>query len=398
MNSRKGATVSSNAVYLLIRVNLYALIFVFLIVSVASPALIDTISINSHGTISNEVTVPSGTAADIQAAVNQMDSMGGGTVHLPAETFYFNDETVQIPGGVNVIGAGIENTILQQNKPATFNTMFYLDGDNIRVSGIEFKGLMESSDIGVDGSAIQVRSGIDFRIDHCKFIDFPDVAIGVSSGSTRVIRGVIDHNIFDNPYKDEYPSSVWGYGIVISSSITQDWDDDITHFLGKYETIPTIFPTVYIEDNVFDRTRHAVASNQLGWYVFRYNTASQTWNSIVDVHGSSPTAGGGRGCEVYGNTLIGTVGIGLRGGSGVVWNNTIQTSGADISIIKDQSGTLLRPLNDYWIWDNGDAVVTSDGNYIEDQDYFLREPNQAQDGFTYTPYPYPHPLTLSTTP
>jgi hypothetical protein len=33
-------------------------------------------------------------------------------------------------------------------------------------------------------------------------------------------------------------------------------------------------------------------------------------------------------------------------------------------------------------------------NFTENVNYFLRAPNQQQDGFTYAPYPYPHPLTL----
>ena len=51
-------------------------------------------------------------------------------------------------------------------------------------------------------------------------------------------------------------------------------------------------------------------------------------------------------------------------------------------------------------WDfNGDGIqdgyvhYTSSGNVPQlNVDFFMRQPNLAQDGWTYTPYPYPHPL------
>src|SRR3990172_7467113 len=153
--------------------------------------------------------------------------------------------------------------------------MFAISGQNgkpSRISGIEFRGLVTSSNDNVEGVGIVVWGAVDFRIDNNKFIDFPNIAISV--GSANGARGVIDHNIIDNPYKDVYGGN-WGYGIVVSSTNYWDWDSDITHFLGKYETAPSNFPVVYIEDNTFSRTRHAIASNQRGWYVVRYNTFTE---------------------------------------------------------------------------------------------------------------------------
>ena len=68
-----------------------------------------------------------------------------------------------------------------------------------------------------------------------------------------------------------------------------------------------------------------------------------------------------------------------------------------VQVGKDIDGTPLRPMNDLWIWGNTfENVATpfhnADGYYVENVNYFLRAPNQAQDGFTYTPYIYPHPL------
>jgi len=366
-----------------------------IIIAPAISSLTNTVIIRSTGAISAKYIVArSGYPEDIQAAVDAVAAAGGGTVYVPAGTFDWNGETVNIPAGVSVIGAGQNNTILNQTMTPPFPVMFSISGSGqtnkpVRISSITFKGKVVGDD-DVLGPCIDIENVIDYRIDHCDFIDFPNYAIWV--GGNSGCRGVIDHCNFNCAYKDRLGIlGGWGYGVIVSSDNYRDWDDDITHFLGKYETIPRLFPVAYIEDCYFYKTRHAVASNQLGWYVFRYNTVYQDWNSGVDVHGSSPTAAGGRGGEVYNNYIIAPIGIGFRGGSGVIFNNTGESP---IWVMKDIEGTPLRPLNKLWIWNNDGEFVNYDGYYKENVNYFLRAPNQQQDGFTYTPYPYPHPLTL----
>jgi hypothetical protein len=373
-----------------------------LLVSVVCAALSNNLSITFTGTISNDVIASSGSAADIQAAINIASSRGGGTVRVPAGTFDWYNGQVTVPGGVNVIGAGVGNTILHQTKSAPFNTMFVLNGENGKsasVAGLEFQGLVTNL-AGEDGGgeAITVRNMKDYRISYCKMIDMPNSAISVSSDGAHICRGVIDHNFIDNPYKDVIGGQ-WAYGIIVVSTDYWDWDGDITHFLGQYESIPTEFPTAIIEDNEFYRCRHSVASNQLGWYVFRHNYAFQTnYNSIIDVHGAGTNAAGGRGLECYDNVLEGgDYGVALRGGSGVVYNNIIKNTAVGIQVAKDIDGTPLRPMNDLWIWGNTFQNVPNtfnnmDNYYHENVNYFLRPPSQAQDGFTYTPYQYPHHL------
>ena len=77
-----------------------------------------------------------------------------------------------------------------------------------------------------------------------------------------------------------------------SRSEYANWDVDITHFLGKYETIPVGFLILYAEDCFFSRCRHAIAANQAAWYVIRYshieNERPQNFGSI-DIHGASGT-------------------------------------------------------------------------------------------------------------
>ena len=183
--------------------------------------------------------------------------------------------------------------------------------------------------------------------------------------------------------------------------------------------------------------------------VWRYNTI---YDSLIGMHGQESSPYGCREWEIYNNTFIATPGnphnnqgwAGLRGGSGVVWGNSMEDIGAGKSaIIFDvfaitrspcQTGyPAARQVGQGWsasstatygnpvipqdrigavtegvyIWNNTGAATTDpdfielnpdpDGecgngqlisNYVQEgRDYFLgtAKPN-------YSPYQYPHPL------
>jgi hypothetical protein len=393
------------------------------------------------------ITAASGTAADIQAAVDQADAAGGGTVFIPAGNFTFivsqskaclNNRPcgVQIPGDVNLIGAGNNQTILYCPTTGWDSTadrqerMIVGDGRNnkpIRISGILFQGsvVMEPGSVEHSLTAIEMLGVKDFRIDHSTFIDFSGSAIGTTNNyvlNPSGNRGVIDHCVIDNPYKDDFYDRTgnfpyWAYGIVVGGGYPSiPWDPDWTHFFGKYRHDIT-----YIEDCSISRCRHAVAGGSLsyGYYVLRGSVLTDMivagYGSYQDVHG------GGQGAECYNNTVINTpydhrsisnpnywgkyAGIGFysRGGFALYYNNTIMNiqNGAGITLANDQSMWDFAKLNGVWVWNNNfvnvDTQVSTAPNAYpirEGIEYFLRAPNQAQDGFTYTPYPYPHPLAV----
>ena len=228
----------------------------------AISSLMKNLTISSSGQISTTtIWAKSGYAEDIQAAVDTVATAGGGTVYIPEGTFYWNASSftqtfwgrptgVIIPGGVNVIGAGANKTILQVIERAPDDAlMFGVDGGgkSVRISGIHFIGYVvnESENIG----AIRIVDGKDFRVDHCIFKNFDNAGITTrKQSSNKIHRGVIDHNIFDNPYKETMENPRWGYGIIVSAYygikdiIWKPLDD----YLGKYED-----NVVYIEDNIF---------------------------------------------------------------------------------------------------------------------------------------------------
>ena len=363
----------------------------------------------------SEIIAASGQASDKQEAVNQAIIQGISVVRIPEGDFDF-----QIPpdnigmegspigvssiGGIDIIGQGMGKTILRQTFNAPRDSrMFMLDGGNglrLRISGISFVGYVDLGETLMDydilNSAMVIHGATDYRVDHCEFIDFAGSGVIIRNRHLPYgdNRGVIDHCIFNNPYKDRYERNrrMWGYGISpTGTGQSEDWNPDINHYLGKYEGVRDI---VYIEDCTLSRCRHAIASNMGVWYVIRHCTIDESRPENyhqVDVHA------GGRGLEAYNNEVIGTEMIGygyigsamgIRGGGGVIYNNTIQDMAYGITLAKE--GIEKYWIKDLWIWNNPmnmGELIKNLSDYIEGVDYFLDTPMPV-----YTPYQYPHPL------
>jgi hypothetical protein len=421
----------------------------------AFSALIVSVSITSSGQIVKWVNAASGSPIDIQAAVNTLGSSGG-TVYIPAGTYQWHGETVTIPGGVNVFGAslagcqGHENnwtsytatTVLHENIPDY--GMFQIDGSNgksSRISGIQFESSAPANPTTENDLANNQGKGVglsvfrmaNFRIDHCTFINWVNIAVSATcedaSHSNTSCYGVIDHCVVDNPYKTSPTTGwLWGYGFYAVGNLNpqwgsawNNWDPDVTHFAGVYGyKIGTT--TMYVEDCHFTRCRHSTDGITGGWGVVRYNLVD---NSIppygdADSHGSAAWVSA-RGFEVYNNTFLessnddGTYGCGdiavrLRDGSGLVYNNTFIVTPSNAGGSKpayfiyldddNAAGGNLYPstrISQTYIWNNtyiGSLFLNNRDSYTQNTQYFLRAPSQAQDGFTYSPYVYPHPLDI----
>jgi hypothetical protein len=406
-----------------------------------------SVTINSSGTISStNVTALSGSPSDIQAAVNAVVAVGGGTVHIPAGNFTFNPPMngngVTIPFTtvpISIIGAGVGITILQETVNGWYSTMFVrswagqdYSGSAVRISGISFIGFPEPETTSNGNNAIDIRCTQDFRIDDCSFVNFVGQAIYTddnTGGTYKLVdRGVIDHCSFDNPYKAALQPhnatgayySVWGYGIVICNDY-YDWAQNMSSLLGQYyptttaNSLPQPQP-IYIENCNFTRCRHAIASNGAGYYVSRYNYFQESapyWPN--DVHGDSgtPTAPwGGRGLESYSNIFNFTdesysqgqdAALGIRGGGGVCWNNTVilnPSYNTPTIRLENDGESAPYDVEQFYIWNNTaewtngtlvdfNSLISNQAGYTQNVNYFLRAPSQVLDGFTYTPLAYP---------
>lgn len=410
--------------------------------SPAISSLMNDVVIRSTGEISAppNVTAKSGSAKDIQAAVDWVAASGDGlgNVHIPEGTFNFVEVgepwmTVNIPAGVNLFGAPTERDVNDQviewktvlvmpwDVPGTWHyggiAWFRIVGAGdptkpSRFSDIKLVGYrsIDPSSTTVHG-AIKIEDVVDFHVDHCYF---EHTCLGVSVLGLYS-RGVFDHDFFVNPhgvvgmYMDD--CTVF-YGVSVGRGYGDYWEDDVSKVLGKYTDY-----TVFIEDCYFEKWRHCVAANNGAHYVFRHNTIKNDFGyGSLDAHGWGVmedgviTMVGTRAVEIYENQIVDPVKLILplqtiliRGGGGVIFNNTI--TGYELAFYLSQEASDDVPkcqVKDVWIWNNTlspgtqeISVYYGDKNPIIEGEHYYRH---APHTFAYEPYPYPHPLTLEEKP
>ena len=336
---------------------------------------------------------PSGTTADVQTLI---DAAGpDGLVHIPAGCYEITD-SIGISAGTRIIGAGMENTILYRDPEAFQNqsdAMIWIFGRGeslTQISGIAFLGVRNTDDQGED-TGVTFSNVRDLRVDHCYFEGFGLAAVRTEGRS----RGVVDHSVFVDNFKKGIDNL--GYGVAVYG--TNEWAEDPG--AGTEEA-------VFVEDNVFVGNRHAIASTAGAHYVFRHNLVQGSVEACaVDAHGLGyGSARGTQYVEIYDNVLekpqYTACGIGIRGGSGVIFDNTLRGFRNPILLILEwgtpeylkSSYPAKDQIREMWIWDNessgGSAMPQIDKEaqgFIEAGRDFFTEPRPE-----YTPYTYPHPL------
>jgi hypothetical protein len=338
---------------------------------------------------------PCGDSRDVQQIADAADLAG--EVRLP-EGCYRMTSTVTLPPGIHLVGAGADKTILYREPGRLYSQpMLSVNGrgnasSGTQISGLALVGVRDTNDLGQDYGII-LSNVPDFRVDHCYFEGFGFAAVRVEGAS----YGVVDHSIFVDNFKQGINNL--GYGVVVYGD--GHWDEEVQP-VGNHAT--------FVEDGLFVGNRHAIAANAGAYYVFRYN---QVMHNVVacsvDAHGMGyGSAHGTRYIEIYNNVIEDPVydwcGIGIRGGSGVIFGNTIKGYKNPILLILEW-GTpdslkaeypAFDQVRDLYIWDNhisgGSSkprVDETGKGFIEpERDYFT----EAKPG--YEPSVYPHPLAI----
>jgi hypothetical protein len=362
--------------------------------------------------------------AHVKEAIDSANN--GDIVSIPVGTCTWGS-SVSIPDTkkITLVGQGYDRTVI------TMDGGSLLPGkSSSRITQIGF--VMDS------GYSIITVNGKDWRVDHCKFTNNQttnNYAI-VASGLNETVSpaGLVDNNIFNN-------CKVLATGMGNFNTSSAQWAAPLG--LGTDDA-------VYVEDCTFnyDGRGNCMDSNRGGKYVFRYNTVIQ---SRIEAHSlQSDVERATRKWEIYNNHITSTSAMWgpflIRGGTGVIFNNTVAGPWSDKNIIldnvrsfksvgtagkcdgssawdgnqpgengypcRDQIGrstdqSLWTTANPYppqaldpaYFWNNkysdgSDIGVTlangSEVHIKQDRDYFL---NMSKPG--YTPYPYPHPLTSS---
>jgi len=374
-----------------------------------------------------DIWAASASYADVAIAVAASES--GDIIGIPAGSATWESELV-ISKEIVIIGAGRQETVITIGSGITLgNAAFkYSTGVNdIRISGIGFNGNYTCVGNGVHFEGEHHR----FRVDHCGFSYFgpssrPFIADGYCDG------------VIDNCYcLDNLPTifNYWGDG---ATGWTRPeylgMDVALNNGLGVifYEDNEIVFTQAFVD--LYEPSPHIVASNYGSRYVYRYNTTTAAYNGANyladphDSHGAYEMAKGSVSVEIYEN-MVTTArtyrGVNIRGGTGVVFNNTFTgtifgnlvnlTEYKCFSVGKAEFGgncphgycynacpdtpgayPTLDQIHDLYIWNNtkngivNNAVVPNTGHNL----YFLQE---GRDFFNieksgYIPYTYPHPL------
>ena len=322
-------------------------------------------------------TIPAATClqSDVAAAVSGAGE--GDTVVLPPCPDGVSWTTsLSITKGIIFKGAGIGRTVLIDNVPkgspncGGTGPLINIDVQgNIpwRITGLTIRGGVTDPYICSIGHITLRGSSHSFRVDHIALPNMQSVGIRVYDD----LWGVIDHNVFTGDHKqaliifhDKW-GGVGGYG-------DNSWAQPSS--LGTERAI-------FIEDNVFNDD-HAQGAGAFDAFagarlVFRYNKLS-----FIGSHGTE-SGGRFRGIrqfEIYGNTFTSqTNGSGsafyLRGGTGVVFNNTYLCKNNDciynpynalIAVENDRDRDKFSPwgtCDGTSPFDKNDGIIASSGTH-----------------------------------
>jgi hypothetical protein len=311
-------------------------------------------------------------------------------VAIPAGQCDWGSNELVLPGGISVKGGGKFLTVIR-GSALTNDALLTVDCSNNRTSTISDLMMVGKANISVWDGGLSMKGGCkDFRVFNARFQDFIYYGVGVWGNA----RGVIYRNEFSANYRYN-PNGNAGYGVVIYGDGT--WP---ALELGSANA-------VFIEDNYFVANRHHIASNNGSRYVFRNNTAVTTndvrHSAIVDAHGKGSSPHGSRSWEIYNNTFSTNLTpglnarsmIGIRGGDGVVYSNTLTNSPSTVNGMVELSA-LEAPspypaadqMRSGYFWNNTPSSIMngSPAMFMLGRDYFLT----SKPG--YVAYAYPHPL------
>jgi hypothetical protein len=397
-------------------------------------------------------TAASCSQTDVQAAINA--AVDGDTVEIPEGTATWTSPVTCSNKEITIKGAGMTRTIITDGTSVSQMPLVITgqEGKPFRITELCFFDTMNSETMD---AAIDVYGTCkNWRIDHCRFEDLAAaIRIGGNAGNAFTY-GLIDRCTF---YFHKDVNGVES-AIFVGCDNEPAWDRPLT--LGTSNA-------VYVEDCYFNfinpasnsGNTNAIHAEHGARVVFRHNRL----NTKIEIFGSC-TAGtrGAVSCEIYNNELFGEgvrivwVAMGIQGGTGVVFNNTIVNAiysvnpfilyeyrscdydncwgsvlnvrcdgtslldgnlpgmmgwpcrdqvgrGPQTEVVSEQTVQRSEPVYEWNNTFNGanlNFTLHDEGNCTT-QPYITDHIKDGRDYYTdtvrtdYTPYQYPHPLALS---
>lgn len=313
--------------------------------------------------------------SDVQGAIN---SAGDGDVVLVPEGNCTWTSTVEIINkAITLKGEGIDSTNIHSSATDLIRVRGQ-ENDSFRITGFTFSNTNGETNILIGGTDpnFSVAHNRNWRIDHVKIEDTTGSKYGIYVSGDAY--GVIDNCIFSNVgqaifVEQPYPSDNELFG---DNAWTQpiDWGGP---------------NAVYVEDCTFvgNNMSQTADGRYGGRFVLRHNNIKDVFLG-VEPHSGCPN--GHRAVmhtEIYENTITGNawLGIRIRGGTSVIFNNDFGSSIKD-PILVDNQRSCEELIGCLGAWANNgcDGTSSYDGNTPGEQgwpciDQIGRGANQASD-------------------
>jgi len=292
--------------------------------------------------------------SDVGAAI--ASAVDGDTVQVPRGTCSWTS-TLIVTKAVKLIGAGIDQTIIQDDVPRSSANHgilieFNVSGKPWRLSGMT---LSPGSVTAINPDTVVYAHGSSraFRIDNVKF---NDLYASRFVWFVEDLWGVMDHCVFLMSSRNGFPFSVnhsgWG-GLGIAGD--NSWATPSNYGTEQF---------IFVEDNTFTATGvvRGTDADAGARFVFRNNTLN---NVVIASHGTESTGRvrGVRLYEIYNNTFTvagqsPAYGIDLRSGTGVIYGNVF--SGFEGQ--KAVAGSNFRDRDSFAPWGTADGSSPYDRN------------------------------------
>jgi hypothetical protein len=363
----------------------------------------------------NTITAASCSQADVQKAITLANT--GDTVIVPGGSCSWGPNAwpsaVNIPSnkGITLDGGGAKinsngGTAIELDANASITS---------RITNFSFPAGGDSSNATIRVTTTFSPASAPYRIDHNTFG-------GTSNNGTFISLnfngpGLIDHNSFTVGVNVGADEMIHNDGM--NSGNNSGWTTDVA---------PGGPNMVFVEDNTFDCDNTVFFCSAVQAYygartVVRHNTMTF---SQVDQHGTCGQIWA-RWWEIYDNTFVlpspfnQSNYVTLRGGSGVIYGNSVTNPGnnqgaGSIQLTDDcnggypDAGQVGRGINNAlspsYLWGNDSSMTieTTASDVQQNRDYYvsvsqpanlLRQElstDNSSTTYNYVAYPYPHPL------